>query len=348
MTINQRHQPPFGDMPENGWETQMMCARCKGSRGFSTAVALIMTTAALSLLCGCSIGEWAIRKAGSALSGSGTVFSGDDDPELIADALPFALKTYESLLQATPDNAQLLLATGSAFTMYAYAFVQLPADTLPDAHIGRKKAMQLRAKKLYLRGRDYLFRALEVRYPGAVAALRDGKADSVLAHTAIEDTALLYWTGASWMGAFTADKFDMALAVEVPMAVALVRRTLELDSTYGRGSAHDFFVSYYGAMPASMGGSEELARKHFARSVSLSDSLRAGPYVALATSVCVANQDVAEFRELLQTALAIDIDALPAERLANTLSQRKARWLLDHTGDLFLDAIVETSQGDME
>ncbi len=311
----------------------------------TTAVALA-TAGTLFMLGGCSISEWAMRKAGSALSGSGTVFSGDNDPELIADALPFALKTYESLLQATPDNVDLLLATGSAFTMYAYAFVQLPADTLPDTRIGERRHMRARAKKLYLRGRDYLFRALELRYPGCVHALREGKADSALAHTTVEDTALLYWTGASWMGAFTADKFDMALAVEVPAAVALVRRTLELDSTYGRGSAHDFFISYYGAMPASMGGDKKLAREYFARSIALSDSNRAGPYVALATSVCVANQDAAEFRQLLQKALAVDTETLPGERLANILSQRKARWLLDHTGDLFLEPTIETSQGD--
>lgn len=324
----------------------MMIHVCRAGT-IRTTGATLVAAAVLISLGGCSISEWALRKAGSALSGSGTVFSGDDDPELIADALPFALKTYESLLQATPDNGDLLLATGSAFTMYAYAFVQLPADTLPDSRIGEKKHMRARAKKLYLRGRDYLLRALELRYPGSVAALRDGNADSVLAQTTVGDTSLLYWTGASWMGAFTADKFDMALAVEVPVAVALVRRTLELDSTYGRGSAHDFFVSYYGAMPASMGGSKEKAREYFERSVALSDSNRAGPYVSLATSVCVADQDVDEFRRLLRTALDIDIEALPGERLANTLSQRKARWLLDHTGDLFLESAVETSQGDI-
>jgi predicted anti-sigma-YlaC factor YlaD len=34
---------------------------------------------------------------------------------------------------------------------------------------------------------------------------------------------------------------------------------------------------------------------------------------------------------------AIDPDAVPNWRLVNTLAQEKARWLLDHSAELFLD-----------
>ncbi len=284
---------------------------------------------------GC-LGGLVMSKAGAALSGTGTVFSGDEDPELIADALPFALKMHESLLEAMPENIDLLLATGSAFTMYAYAFVQLPAEMLPDTRIAERTEMLLRAKKLYLRARGYLFRAFEARYPGSAGLLNTGAADSVVLRTGPLDTALLYWTGAAWMGAFTADKFDMSLAVNVPAAVALVRRSLELDERYGMGSAHEFFISYYGAMPSSMGGSVGKAREHFARALEIARGAKAGPYLALATSVCIGTQDAAEFRELLNKALAVDVDASPATRLANILAQRKAEWLLAHIDDFFL------------
>jgi len=38
---------------------------------------------------------------------------GEDDPELVRDALPFALKIYESLLAEDPENAPLALSTGA-------------------------------------------------------------------------------------------------------------------------------------------------------------------------------------------------------------------------------------------
>ncbi|HTO20902.1 MAG TPA: TRAP transporter TatT component family protein, partial [Spirochaetia bacterium] len=69
----------------------------------------------------------------------------------------------------------------------------------------------------------------------------------------------------------------------------------------------------------------------------LSRGLRAGPYIALATTVSVKNQDAAEFRDLLAKALAIDVNADVPDRLVNIINQRRARWLLDHEGDYFLE-----------
>ena len=83
----------------------------------------------------CSIEKMAMRQVTrivAADAGGGTVFTGEEDPELMGQALPFALKLYESLLEATPDDPNLLLTTGQAFLLYAHAFVQIPAEMLPD------------------------------------------------------------------------------------------------------------------------------------------------------------------------------------------------------------------------
>jgi len=52
----------------------------------------------------CSLKKLAMNQVANALTGSGssTVFTGDNDPELVGDALPFAIKMYESLLAAEP------------------------------------------------------------------------------------------------------------------------------------------------------------------------------------------------------------------------------------------------------
>src|SRR5208283_2108292 len=131
--------------------------------------------AAMALLCSCSISQLAVRAVAGFLSGSGesTTFSGDDDPELVRDALPFAMKTYEALLEADPKNAPLALATGRAFVSYAYAFVQAPSDQMPPERVDQQKAMRLRAKRLDLRAREYVLRGLELRRPGFRAALEN-------------------------------------------------------------------------------------------------------------------------------------------------------------------------------
>ena len=178
----------------------------------------LILAAALSLLAagGCSLQRLAVNAVAGMLSSSGssTVFTGEDDPQLVADALPFALKLYESLLGSTPENTELLLATGSMFAMYANAFVQTPAGMLPSTEYQQRLEMTARAKKLYLRGRDYCLKALELRHPG-LRALLEADNPSALAKTGPEDAPYLYWSAASWMGAFSAEPFDMELLLSL-------------------------------------------------------------------------------------------------------------------------------------
>jgi predicted anti-sigma-YlaC factor YlaD len=295
--------------------------------------------AAVLLLCSCSINQLAVRAVAGFLSGSGesTTFSGDDDPELVRDALPFALKTYEALLDADPRNAALALATGRSFVSYSFAFVQAPADQMPAENVDEQKAMRLRAKKLYLRAREYVLRGLELRRPGFRAALENSGPAAALRLTRREDADYLYWASAAWMAAFSADPFDFAQIVTLPRAIALLQQVQDWDDAYGAGAVHEIFISYYGSAPADLGGSELKAREHFARAVSLSRGLRVGPYLALASSVSVKNQNVDEYRDLLGKALAVDVNADLPDRLVNIINQRRARWMLDHIDDYFIE-----------
>jgi predicted anti-sigma-YlaC factor YlaD len=304
----------------------------KAARALRSAAALVFAVA----LSSCA--SLAVHTVAGFLSGSGqsTVFTGDADPELVGAALPFALKTYESLLESDPHDAPLALATGRAFASYAFLFVQAPSDLLPPEQVEQQTALRQRAKKLFLRARDYVLQGLEIRRPGFRTALDKEGAAAALRLTRKEDSDYLYWTAAAWMGAFSADPFDFVQIVAVPRAVALLQQVDAWDDAYGAGAVHEIFISFYGGAPADLGGGEQKARASFARALELSKGMRAGPYIALATSVSVKNQDAAEFRELLGKALAIDVNADIPDRLVNIVSQRKARWLLDHVDDYFV------------
>src|SRR5215831_18600120 len=86
----------------------------------TSAIAVILLA-----LGGCQVVQHAaIDRVGDALSGNGTVFTGDPDPQLVLDALPFGLKTYESLLAASPNHRGLLLASARGFSAYAFLLQQ--------------------------------------------------------------------------------------------------------------------------------------------------------------------------------------------------------------------------------
>ena len=69
----------------------------------------------------------------------------------------------------------------------------------------------------------------------------------------------------------------------------------------------------------------------------LSSGQQASPFVSLAESVSVREQNLIEFKSLLNRALAINPDARPEWRLENLIMQRRAKWLLTRTDELFLN-----------
>lgn len=288
----------------------------------------------------CSLNRTAVKLVADALASgaAGSSFSSDDDPELVGDAVPFALKLYESLLDTVTDNPNLYLAAGSGYVMYANAWVQTPADMLPDSEFARKREQTARARRLYLRGRDYTLQGIEVRHPGFKSALDGDAAREYFDTMKGDDVPFLYWAAAGWIAAWAADPFDVETGIGVKKAAAMMEAALRIDEAWDEGSLHEFFLLYYGALPESMGGSEEKARRHFERAVALSKGNRASPFVALASTISVKNQNEKEFVELLNRALAVDVKEKYPGRLANVIAQRRARWLLDHRGDRFLGA----------
>ena len=289
----------------------------------------------LVLLSGCSIKKMAINKLGDALSGSGTGFASDDDPELVKAAVPFSLKLIESLLAESPQHKGMLLAACSGFTQYSFAFVNQDADELEDTDIAAATRMRVRAKRLYLRARGYGLRGLEVKHAGFEQALRKNPKTAVKSAT-VSDVPLLYWTAAAWGSAISVSKDDPALVSDQIIVEALIDRALELDEDFDRGAIHGVLISYEMARQGVTGDPALRSKKHFDRAMKLSGGKLASPLVSFAESVSVQNQNRAEFQALLDQALAINPDAVPESRLQNLVAQRRARWLLGRVDDLII------------
>jgi predicted anti-sigma-YlaC factor YlaD len=291
--------------------------------------------AACLLVSGCSVRSIAVNKIGDALANTGSNFASDEDAELVGDAIPFGLKTMEGLLESAPKHEGLLLGTSSGFVQYAYGWVQMEGDMVEAKDLARATELRERARKLYLRARDYGLRGLEVDFPGLREALgRDPKA--ALAKTKNEHVPLLYWTAMGWAGAMALKVNDSEVSADQPIVEALARRALELDEGWGLGSIHEFFVSWESAH-ATIGGSMEKAREHYDKALFFAQGRRALPYLTYAESVCVAKQDKALFTELLEKALAVDASRPDDQRLANLLAQKRARWQLGRLDELFIE-----------
>ncbi len=322
----------------------------------------------LMFLNSCSFNRLAVRMIAHTLSGkdAGTVFTGDDDPELIGAALPFALKMYESLLQADPKNIDLLRMTGSGYISYANAFLQSPAEQMGYRQKIKRERMLKEAAGLYRRGSGYISRALDLRHPGFSEKMGKGDWGGAFKNVSAEDVPFLYWKAAAILGEFSVDSFNPSLMIHVSKGVAYAAEALYLNPGYNRGALHEILLSVFASIPDALlyrAGdrkkdfsvykifetcykekgknfdsmtAEEKAQFHFERAVFWSRGLKVSPYVAYATSVCVKNQNYSQFRKMLQDALKIEVNKDIPDRLVNVIAQRKARWYLAHSDDYFI------------
>jgi len=293
-------------------------------------------TAVSCALSGCGLIKGiAINNVASMLSESGTSVTSDNDPDLVGEAIPTTLKVYEALLESAPTNTDLLMATCRISTEYAYGYLQSEADRLGELeHHDEVVQLRDRALKMYLRGKGYCVRGLEVKFHSITAQLVTDPDAAVKRIKNKKDVELVYWTAASWGGAISLGRDKPAIFADFPAMRALAERTLALDDTWNEGAPHELMITL-DSLPATLGGDPAKARAEFTRAVELQKGLSPGPYLALALGVSQPAQDKKEFVDLLNQALAIDPDKDPDNRLVTLLEQRLARALLTQLDALF-------------
>ena len=301
-------------------------------------IPLVAILVAASLLSGCSLRTYAINMVGDALASGDSVFESDEDLELVGEALPFGLKLTESLLSESPNHEGLLLSACRGFVLYSYAYVDYSAEVAMEDDFDRGRAMRARARRLYQRALRYCLRGIERPYPGFGAELeRDPEGAVVRIEPGDEerDLPLMYWSAAAIGLAISVSPGSAAMLARLPEVDALLEHALVLDEAWDDGALHEFKVVFAGAVPGETDYDE--IRRHYDRALELSVGQSAGLHVAYAEAVSVPTQNGAEFREMIEKALAVDPDANPDNRLVNLLAHRRASWLLDRVDDLILE-----------
>lgn len=258
-------------------------------------------------------------------------------PETVEFLIPSAIKQSEAKLAKHPDDQELILATGSLLVMYANAFIQGPAEMLPAEKYLEKEKQLAEARKLYLRGAGILGGGLEKKFPRWKDAYTD-----YLAQLTEGDVPLIYWYVAGTLAAYALNPFDLDLGMRLPELTAALARAYELDPDFNAGALDDLYVLFYSSIPEGMGGDPSKVETHYRRALEKAGGRSAGPYISYAQAVCIPAQDIDTFKSCLESALAVDIKKDPANRLVNTIYQRKARYLLNHAPELFASLDADT------
>lgn len=296
------------------------------------APAAIAVVVLLLAIPACSIKQKAINSLASVLGEAEGVYLSDEDPELVEAAFPFNLKTIETLLQSSPKHRGLLLTATKAFLLYTYGFVEPESKALETKDYFRSREIRTRAYKLYLRAFRYGMRGLEVKHPGIGERLSRNPTEAA-AELGLEDVPLAVWTAAALGSAIGVGADQAEATADIAVVGALLNRGLALDEDFDGGTIHTFLISYEAQR---VGGSAEIAKRHYQRALELSGGNRIGLWLTWAETFSIPDQNREEFIRLLDQVLSFDIDSHPETRLLSILAQKRARWLRDNVDEFFL------------
>ena len=280
---------------------------------------------------------------------TGDVFTRDDDPELVRDAIPFALKLYESLLESVPKHVPLLDRDLQRLHAVRATRSSRPTRTFSARRTTTKsKALRDRALKLYLRAKDYCLRA----HRGALRHGHQPRSSSqdpaAGAREGKERRTCRCSTGRRRRGARRSRSASISRtsSIDLPTVRALAERALALDETWSNGALPR--ADDHARQPAR-GARRQRRRARASTSSARSNiqkGLSPGPYVALATGVSVPAQDRAEFETAAQ-GRARDRSGEGSRRIASStlITQRRARALLAQIDDAVLEVTRLTARG---
>jgi tetratricopeptide (TPR) repeat protein len=240
-----------------------------------------------------------------------------NDVDLMRDGLPAGLIQIDGFIKSDPNNKILLVGAESYFG-YAFSFVE-------DVN-------KPRASALYLKARDYALRVLRKNRQFDEEA---NDLNEVLSKCTKEDVPALYWAASSWLAWIGLNVGNPMAMMDLPKVEAMLQRVIELDETYYYGTAHSMLGGLYAAPPKSMGGNPEKAKRHFQRAFELSKSkLLVVPFI-YAKFYAVQIQDKVLFVKTLNDIIATPVNFFPEKNLANEVTKRKAKDLLEKVDTLF-------------
>jgi TPR repeat protein len=248
-----------------------------------------------------------------------------EDPELVKQGVPTLILLIDAAVAEDPDNPKLLLTASTIYATYAQAFV---------VSNGEEK----RASIQYARAKDYAMRLLKQRqfFADSVDA-RFEEFEQALLQFRESDVPDLYAAGNAWLGWILSNPDSMEALSQLPKALALMKRVIQLDEKYADGGAHTVFGIYYAIQPPGAGRDLEKSKMHFEKAMQMAGTANCLSKVVFAEFYTTAIEDHELFEKILQEVLERKNDKFDNKRYAliNAVARERAKKLLNKKEDLF-------------
>jgi hypothetical protein len=243
------------------------------------------------------------------------------DLRMIREGMPAYLMLMDGMIEAWPDNEQLLVAAAQTYSSFASIFVE--------------DQDQEYTKLLFGRGKDYALRSLERR--GLKQPLQspfENFKESVK-NLGKRDVPYLFWGATCWANWIRLNLDSMEALAELPKMEWMMKRVLEIDEGFYYGGPHLFMGIWLASRPKIAGGDLKKAQEHFLKALEFGKGKFLMAYIYYATYYARQALDKDLFISTLQKVLETPADISPDLTLLNTVAKKKAQELLSHVEEYF-------------
>ncbi len=298
-------------------------------------IQLIAILVISTLSAGCGLKQMTTRTVGAISFDGAAVLEAEQDVELARDNTIPLIKSMEVLLAGDEHDRRYLTLLAKAYGQYAFGFYEEDLIRYQGRDEKAYGTSRRRADMFYDRGTRYGKRALATK-----GKMREALSSPVprmekeLAKWGEKDVPTLFWAAFSWGNWVNLHRDEPTAIVDMPRIQAIVERVVKLDPAYNYGAALSFLGAIHAIRPSMLGGDPERAREYFNRAMDIAPNYLMNKVMA-AQFLAVQVQDRTLFIKLLRGVLACDAAALPEQRLANELAQRRAALLLERVDEYF-------------
>lgn len=243
------------------------------------------------------------------------------DLRMIRDGMPAYLMLIDGMIQAWPDNDQLLIAGAQSYSSFASLFSE-----------DQDKEY---ANLLYEKGKQYSLKALEIRGIKNPIEKPFDEFTEALKSLGKKDASYLFWSATCWANWILMNLDSVEAMSQLPRVEWMMKRVLELDEGFYYGGPHLFMGIWFASRPKMAGGDLKKAKEHFNKAFDLGGGKFLMGYVYYAKYYAQSIMDKQLFISTLKKVLETPANIEPDLTLINSIAKKMARELLDHVEEYF-------------
>jgi hypothetical protein len=243
------------------------------------------------------------------------------DLRTIREGMPAYLMLMDGMIEAWPDNEELLIAAAQTYSSFASVLGEEQDKAYTKLLAGKARAYALRS--LAQRG-----------FKDPIKSPFDDFKRDVQA-TGKKDVPYVFWSAACWANWIVLNLDSIEAMAELPRVELLIRRAQELDEGFYYGGPDLFLGIWLASRPAIAGGDLKKARQYFLHALDFGKGKFLMAYVYYADNYARRALDKELFISTLNKVLEAPADISPELTLVNTIAKAKAKELLSHVNEYF-------------